>query len=101
MAKKKSRIPSIVPNLDADSKITLGIVGCFAAAGLIILSIIGEGGNFGAIIQTFTFQALGKGAVLLPVAFILAGMILIKLQRRQDRSKFEHLITTIFYVSTS
>lgn len=73
-----------MPNLDAESKTTLGIVGCFATAGLIILSILGQGGQFGGIIQSFTLKALGKGAVLLPIAFFVAGMILIKLQKRQD-----------------
>lgn len=78
------KIPRLFPDLDKDSKTTLSIVFCFGMAALFYLSIFDLAGSFGGVVGAFTVMFLGRGAFLLPLSFLIAGMILIRLQKNQE-----------------
>jgi S-DNA-T family DNA segregation ATPase FtsK/SpoIIIE len=78
------RILRFWSNLDTNSKLTLSIIVFFALGILTYLSIFNLAGRFGSIIGQFLGLLLGRGSVILPASFFLAGIVLIKIQREPE-----------------
>ena len=77
----KIPIPKVLPDLDVNAKLTLSIIGCFAASVLSYVSIIDTDGNFvgsfGGIFGEFLIILFGKAAFLFPFALFWSGIIFI------------------------
>ncbi len=72
------------PDLDHDSRVTLAIVGCFAAAIIMIFALVGMGGGLGSAIAELFRKLLGWGVYLVPSGFLLAAFVLINLQKNRE-----------------
>jgi S-DNA-T family DNA segregation ATPase FtsK/SpoIIIE len=81
------KIPKIFPEIEINTKISLMIIFSFATAILTYLSIFGAAGRFGDIVGTFLGLLLGRGSGFLPLAFVLFGILLMRVQQNKDLSQ--------------
>ncbi len=81
MAKVTKVLPKITPQLDVSTKISISIVACFAASLLAYLSILNLAGTLGALIASIMYLIVGRAAIILPLGFIITGIILVRIQK--------------------
>jgi DNA segregation ATPase FtsK/SpoIIIE, S-DNA-T family len=81
------KLPVFYPKLDDRSKLTLAIIGCFAAGLLSYLSVFELAGQFSLYVSSFLGMLLGRGSFIFPIGFFVAGFILIKIQNNSELSR--------------
>jgi DNA segregation ATPase FtsK/SpoIIIE, S-DNA-T family len=81
------KLPVELPKIDDASKFTLSIIACFAAGILSYLSLLSLAGSFGAFVGAFIGMMFGYGAFVFPFGFILAGVLLIRIQNNPNSSR--------------
>ena len=77
-------LPKLTPEVDINTKITIWIVVCFALSILLYLSIFNFAGSFGGIIYTLLSLVFGRAAVIVPLGFMAAGIILFRVQKNLE-----------------
>jgi DNA segregation ATPase FtsK/SpoIIIE, S-DNA-T family len=80
------KLPVIFPKIDEQSKLTLAIIACFAGGILAYLSVFGLAGRFSQYVSAFLALLLGRGSFLFPLAFFIAGILLIRKQNNTEAS---------------
>lgn len=75
------KLPKLFPDLDTDTQLSLVIISLFAGGIILYLSIVGLAGRFGSLIGAFLEVLMGRAAIVFPLAFFLAAIITIRIQK--------------------
>ncbi|MEM1312284.1 MAG: DNA translocase FtsK 4TM domain-containing protein [Patescibacteria group bacterium] len=81
MAKIAKVVPKIAPQLDVNTKLSIAIIGFLAAGILSYLSILRLAGTFGALVSEIMHLLVGRAAIILPLGFIFAAVVLYRVQK--------------------
>lgn len=80
----KINVKKVLPDIDKDLKITMVIIGSFAAFILLYLSLIGMGGEAGNVFKELMRNLLGMVSFIFPLIFLVLGIVMIRIQQNPE-----------------
>lgn len=83
-AGSKKGVKGFMPDLDRDTKITLAILGAIAGGLFFLITLIGLGGQLGAVVRNLCLLLFGYVAYAIPFVFFIASGVLIHLQKHTE-----------------